>query len=189
MDVAIVHEREKQLKRVLEEAQTLVQSFGEQLDDLLELARPKMWTDIRGLFQDSAAESKMSELRGRLETLNVSPEEVREKMSEITERKMQLTRKRFEQQSERVLGRMEKAFDTSFRIDSATGMPRVWKPDTELQTIYREATEAGSKILELFTVLRLESADDELKLLDENSKIAPEMMLMSKSKANAILSQ
>lgn len=188
MDAAVAHEREKQLKLVSDEAQALVTSFGEQVDDVLELARPKMWVEIRRLFQDSATDGKLSELRGRLETLNVPQEEVRDKMAEISEKKLQVTRKRFEQQSERVLLRMEKAFDAAFRVDSA-GLPRVWKPDTELQTIFREASDAGTKILELFTVLRLDQADDELKLLDEENKIPPEKMLMTRSKADAILSQ
>ncbi len=188
MDTAVEHEREKQLKKVMDEAQSIVTQFGEQLEDLIELGRPKMWTDIRALFAEAAGQGKMQELRGKLETLNVSPEEIAAKLAEVGEKKLLLTRKKFEQSGDRVVQRMEKVFDAVFKLDEA-GVPRVWKPESDLQAIYSAAVEAGAKVLELFTVLRLEEEDDQLVFMDESVKIPPEKMLLSRAKANAILAQ
>ncbi len=188
MNAAVEHEREKQLKKVMDEAQSLVTQFGEQLDDLLDLGRPKMWTDIRALFADAEGQSKMKELRGKLESLNVPPEKIDAKLADVEEKKLLLTRKKFEQSSERVVQRMEKVFDNAFRLDVA-GVPRVWKPEVDLEGIYSSALEAGAKVLELYTILRLEEVDDGLQLLDDSIKLAPEKMLMSRSRAAALMAQ
>merc|ERR1711916_184535 len=50
------------------------------------------------------------------------------------------------------------------------------------------AREKGEKVLELYTVLRLEEDDDKLMLLDESQKVPQKKRLMTRSKAQSILS-
>jgi hypothetical protein len=99
---------------------------------------------------------------------------------------MTVTKKRLELQQDRVVHRMEKVFEKVFKSDGK--MPRVWKPGVELAAIYDEACAKGEKVLELYTVLRLEEGDDKLKLLDESQKIPEDKRIMTRTKAQSILS-
>merc|ERR1712137_1125468 len=78
-------------------------------------------------------------------------------------------------------------FDDGFKMDG--DLPRVWKPDSPLDSIYTAALDKGAAVLELYTVLRLEEADDSLKLLAGEDLVPADKMLMTRSKADSILSQ
>ena len=188
MASAVEHEREKQLKLVMDQAFDAVEAYGDAVTDFLELGRPSMWKDIRSLFDEEASSGKEKELRGRLETLQVPHSDVEARLQEVSAKKMAVTRRRLELQQERVGQRMVKVFEEEFKMDG--NMPRVWKPDTPIQSLYSAAVEKGADVLELYTVLRLNAADDKLKLLDDSDdhKVPAEKMLMTRSKADSILS-
>merc|ERR1712000_259454 len=158
MSGAVEHEREKQLTMVMDQAMSAVEAYGDAVTDLLELGRPTMWSDIRELYADEQASGKQQELRGRLQTLQVSESDIEERLQEVAAKKLSVTRRRAEIQEERVGQRMQKVFDEAFRMDGS--MPRVWKPDVPLESIYEAAVAKGAEVLELYTVLRLSASDD-----------------------------
>lgn len=188
MDASVAHEKEKQLKKVMDDALDQVKKYANSLDDVLELGKASMWSDIRALHRETKGDW-LEELRGRLQTFDLPPAEVDESVQRVSDEVLAATKKRVEVQQERAVYRMQQVFDRAFKQD-ASGLPRVWKPDVDLQRIFKDALAAGTKVLDLFTVLRLEEDDDKYSLVgEEDQKIPQEKLLMTKSKAAKLIDQ
>ncbi|MDP2434861.1 MAG: hypothetical protein Q8P67_03890 [archaeon] len=72
--------------------------------------------------------------------------------------------------------RMQKRFGSVFDRDEQ-GLPRRWKPEDNIATIYRKAFESASSVLEGLTILRLDPSQDQVS--SDAVDISPEHVLLS----------
>lgn len=156
IDASVQHEKERQLKMVMDGADQALSAFFAILGDVLEVGRANMWAEIRKEHAKVAG-TMLDELRGKLETFGLPQADMTARLDTIADKLRAQTRKLVESQHVRLDHRMEKAFDGVFRIDES-GVPRVWKPGTDITVLLQAGRAAARKVLDRYAVLRLDEA-------------------------------
>lgn len=123
----------------------------------LALAKPsaEMWDSILSSFKTALARAEELYLK-RAHSFNCTAEENEGALRSLRRRSWLALRSKIDEQTADsiLLGRLRDAFEERFRYDHE-GVPRVWRPDDDIDTIFRQ------------------SRDDTLSLIPLYSKVSP----------------
>ncbi|KAI9221449.1 RHD3/Sey1 [Blastocladiella britannica] len=169
--------REEELDKLVHMCETRVnEDLPETVADYLTLASPTMWADINGSVRD-LIDSAEADLRTRARALRISDEEQEARVTALRTAAMEALLKALTTATNEpaMVARMRSVFEQKFRYTDQ-GVPRVWRPTDDIDTVYQRARTEASKVLVSFV-----SADLPLLASFEAAASTSESLLSSVS--------
>lgn len=129
-------------------------SFKQQLSEPVELQLNKgsrdMWDNVLGTFKRLLDNAESSYL-AKTKTFNCTDEESSGSLSAIRRRAWQALRSKIDEQTTDavMLSKLRVHFEEQFRYDEQ-GIPRVWKPDDDIDGAYKQAKEQTLALIPLY---------------------------------------
>ncbi|KAF9167625.1 Dynamin-like GTPase that mediates homotypic ER fusion [Actinomortierella ambigua] len=153
-------QREKEMTKMLN---GLEKHLRQQLDEPVGLALndpgPTMWGRVIGIYQQTVHDGEhMLEKKAR--TFDLNEEEQGELLLNLRRQAWVLMTKKVQEESVdgMMLLKLRNRFEEKFRYDER-GLPRVWKPDDDIDTPFRKAREETVELVPLYA--RIETMDPE----------------------------
>ncbi|CAG8678313.1 231_t:CDS:10, partial [Ambispora leptoticha] len=137
----------------------LEKSFQNQLNEHIGLYLNKpgseMWVKIITKFKEILDHTEQQLLR-RAKSFNSSEEENKTSVENLRKRSWQLLRKKIDEEvaDNMFLLKLRERFEEKFRYDDE-GIPKVWKPDDDIDAHFRKAREEALNLIPLFTEIKI----------------------------------
>ncbi|KAI9137279.1 RHD3/Sey1 [Paraphysoderma sedebokerense] len=180
VDDVVAKKREEELHKMIKALEKYIKSnLSEPVTMLLGEAKPDMWKKLGKAFTE-VVEAVSAEFIKKAQAFNMTPEE---KQHHLTSLKAQclthLKSKVTEQTSDTMLlSKLRHRFEEAFKYDSK-GIPRVWKPEDDIDKYYEEAKTSAEKLFTLFSKIELDVSElklDDLKNSESHSQLVDEFL-------------
>ncbi|KAF9979290.1 Dynamin-like GTPase that mediates homotypic ER fusion [Actinomortierella ambigua] len=153
-------QREKEMNKMLN---GLEKHLRQQLDEPVGLALnnpgPTMWARVITIYQQTVHEGELM-LEKKARTFDLNEEEKGELLLNLRRQAWVLMTKKVQEESVdgMMLLKLRNRFEEKFRYDER-GLPRVWKPDDDIDTPFRKAREETVELVPLYA--RIDTMDPE----------------------------
>jgi vacuolar-type H+-ATPase subunit H len=162
----INEERQNQMTLILQEVNKISEKgLSMQLNKILDRAETDMWAQIRTVFE-TAVDSAQEKLESYLKDFQSSAEEIKAKKVQLRNAAVEMVNKIMREKAGNIVWYMERKFNNKFKLD-AQGVPRMWKPSDNIKQIYVDAKRDAEKLIDLFSIVRLNVDDDKLTQFKE----------------------
>ncbi|KAF9237576.1 RHD3/Sey1 [Melanogaster broomeanus] len=125
--------------------------ISEPVDVALNKAAPDMWDKVLGAFKQLLDTTESSYLK-KAKSFNCSDDENAIALSSLRRRAWLALRTKVDEQTAdtAILGKLRAHFEERFRYDDE-GVPRVWKPDDDIDGAFRKAKEQTLALIPLYS--------------------------------------
>ncbi|KDQ21608.1 hypothetical protein BOTBODRAFT_208395 [Botryobasidium botryosum FD-172 SS1] len=152
---------------------TIKKQMSESIEHSLNQATPDMWDNVLRTFKETLAKAEATYL-GKATSFNCTEEENTTSLAILRKRAWQALRAKVDEQLTDLtfLAKLKSRFEEKFRYDKE-GVPRVWKPDDDVDSVFRAARD---ELIPLFSKIQpkdrslefsLPSDSDDSTLTDE----------------------
>ncbi|KAJ4479936.1 protein SEY1 [Lentinula aciculospora] len=130
-------------------------NFKKQISEPVELAlnrgSPNMWDQVLKAFQDTLDKVESTYLT-KATSFNCTEEENAQSLAALRRRAWQALRSKIDEQTADsvFVGRLRVHFEERFRYDEQ-GVPRVWKPEDDIDGAYKKAKDQTSELIPLYS--------------------------------------
>ncbi|KAI0044983.1 protein SEY1 [Auriscalpium vulgare] len=163
--------------------------ISEPVDLHLNKAAPDMWDSIMRTFKETLAKSESSYL-AKAKSFDCTDEENTAALSTLRHRAWLALRAKIDEQTADtvILGKLRAYFEERFRYDEA-GVPRVWKPDDDIDGAFKKAKDQTLDLIPLYSKIApkdssLEySPPSEVPDQEEEYDYAASLVIFSETKA------
>ncbi|KAF7305921.1 Protein SEY1 [Mycena chlorophos] len=151
-------------------------TFKKQISEPIELAltkaAPDMWDDILRTFRQTLDKAEASYLT-KATSFNCTDEENATSLAVLRRRAWQALREKIDEQTAEpvMLAKLRGHFEERFRYD-ATGVPRVWKPEDDIDGAFKVAKDQTLDLIPLYSKIQPTDASLEYAL-PADSLVAP----------------
>ncbi|OCF74245.1 protein SEY1 [Kwoniella mangroviensis CBS 8886] len=123
----------------------------EPVEVALSQASPKMWDTVLTTYKEVSEDAEGSYL-SKAKSYNCSDEENEGALASLRARTWLSLRRKLEEQTSdaTILATLRTTFEERFRYDEA-GVPRVWKPEDDIESAFTKAKEKTLKLLPIFS--------------------------------------
>lgn len=159
---------------------------------------PDMWDKVLSSFKGALAKGESSYL-SKASSFNCTDDENETALAALRKKSWLALRAKIDEQTADavLLVRLKLAFEDRFRYD-ADGVPRVWKPEDDIDVVFRHAREHTLSLVPLYSKIKPLEPANEFELpssLDPNDLESPEfdflssLTVLSDTKADEIASR
>ncbi|KAF8825019.1 hypothetical protein HHX47_DHR7000026 [Lentinula edodes] len=161
---------------------TIERNFKKQISEPIELAlnkgSPNMWDEVLKAFRQTLDKAESTYLI-KATSFNCTEEENTYSLAALRRRAWQALRSKIDEQTADsvFVGRLRAHFEERFRYDEQ-GVPRVWKPEDDIDGVYRKAKEQTLELIPLYSkIVPLDSSvayvlpPDAISLSDSGSSL------------------
>ena len=167
--------RENQIMRFIEQLKKSMKLIAiEPLEDLLDQAGPKMWPQIRELYQ-SAIEKIVIRLEKKLIEFDCPKDDASKYVKSTNDNLTQLFISAVTARAKGLHNELLKRFESVFKYDER-GMPRKWEKGVDIPEIFQRAKDAALPLIDVFAIIQLDANID----YSDYENIPPEFILNSK---------
>ncbi|KIJ49596.1 hypothetical protein M422DRAFT_161141 [Sphaerobolus stellatus SS14] len=126
-------------------------SISEPVEVYLSEAKPDMWDKVLASFRDTLAKAELAYL-AKAQSFNCTEEENSLALSTLRRRAWLALKAKVDEQTadNTLIGKLRGHFEDRFRYDDA-GVPRVWKPDDDIDSAFRKARDETLDMVPLYT--------------------------------------
>ncbi|KAG5652873.1 Dynamin-like GTPase that mediates homotypic ER fusion [Sphagnurus paluster] len=130
-------------------------NFKKQISEPVELslnkAKPDMWDGVLKVFRESLEKSEATYL-AKAKSFNCTEEENVSSLATLRRRAWQALRAKIDEQTADpvIIGKLRTHFEERFRYDDE-GVPRVWKPEDDIDTAFKKAKDETLDLVPLFS--------------------------------------
>ncbi|KAJ3905376.1 RHD3/Sey1 [Lentinula edodes] len=134
---------------------TIERNFKKQISEPIELAlnkgSPNMWDEVLKAFRQTLDKAESTYLI-KATSFNCTEEENTYSLAALRRRAWQALRSKIDEQTADsvFVGRLRAHFEERFRYDEQ-GVPRVWKPEDDIDGVYRKAKEQTLELIPLYS--------------------------------------
>ncbi|KAJ3877239.1 RHD3/Sey1 [Lentinula edodes] len=134
---------------------TIERNFKKQISEPIELAlnkgSPNMWDEILKAFRQTLDKAESTYLI-KATSFNCTEEENTYSLAALRRRAWQALRSKIDEQTADsvFVGRLRAHFEERFRYDEQ-GVPRVWKPEDDIDGVYKKAKEQTLELIPLYS--------------------------------------
>jgi len=152
---------------------------------------PEMWTIVLDSFADSCTRVE-ARLQDRANRFGVAEDEVKESVGLLRRNAWETFRRRVgdELSDNLVLVKLRTRLEDKFRYDEKTGLPRVWKPEDDMDPVYTKANEEALALLPVFAKITNEGSKlenlDAFFVYDSDFDYAESLVIHSPAKMQDI---
>jgi GTPase Era involved in 16S rRNA processing len=141
----------------------LERSLSIQISKIIERSEHKeLWRQIRDAFA-AAMSTAHEKLEDFLKSLQSSSDEIQQKKEELKNASHTIVYNIMKEKANNIVYLMERKFNSTFKLDEH-GVPRNWKPQDDIKTIYMNAKKEAEKLLDLLSIVRLQEDDESLTM-------------------------
>lgn len=145
--------------------------LNRRLGHILEEALDEMWEQVRAVIE-RGKRTAHAKLDGRLRAFNIPKEDLEKIGKEITVSILTNMRKMTQEKVAHLPYLMETRFLSIFSTD-ANGLPKRWKPNENITEPYLRARFRAEDLLDLYSYMRLDPADDCIHFFSEPTSDRP----------------
>ncbi|KAK0542898.1 Dynamin-like GTPase that mediates homotypic ER fusion [Tilletia horrida] len=132
----------------------------------LALSKPKadMWDNVLKVFKESLATAEATYSR-RAKSFNCTEEENTEALRSLRRKAWLALRAKIDEQTADLpmIAKLRNVFEERFRYD-ADGVPRVWKPDDDIDGVFRKARDQTLSLVPIYAKIAPSNAENEVSL-------------------------
>ncbi|KAJ4495098.1 root hair defective 3 GTP-binding protein [Lentinula edodes] len=134
---------------------TIERNFKKQISEPIELAinkgSPNMWDEVLKAFRQTLDKAESTYLI-KATSFNCTEEENTYSLAALRRRAWQALRSKIDEQTADsvFVGRLRAHFEERFRYDEQ-GVPRVWKPEDDIDGVYKKAKEQTLELIPLYS--------------------------------------
>ncbi|BGP31924.1 Dynamin-like GTPase that mediates homotypic ER fusion [Rhodotorula toruloides] len=146
-----------------------------QMSDTVELALNKpsddMWDKVLSAFKAALAKAEEAYLK-KAKSFNCTQEEMDGALSLLRRRSWLALRSKLQEHTAEapMLGKLKLVFEDKFRYD-ADGVPRVWKPEDDIDLIFRKAKESVLELIPLYAEIKPSNPSNAFELPSSSGTI------------------
>ncbi|KAI9449444.1 protein SEY1 [Lactarius psammicola] len=172
------HLRKDETKKMVNTIERNFKKYiAEPVDIQLSKPSPEMWDNVLRTFKTSLAKSEGSYLT-KARSFDCTDEENDEALTTLRQRAWAALRAKVDEQTvdAAILTKLRAYFEERFRYDEQ-GVPRVWKPDDDIDGAYKKAKDATLELIDLYAEI-LEYTPPE----DSEDASVPGLVVFSETK-------
>ncbi|KAK0559911.1 Dynamin-like GTPase that mediates homotypic ER fusion [Tilletia horrida] len=132
----------------------------------LALSKPKadMWDNVLKVFKEALATAEATYSR-RAKSFNCTEEENTEALRSLRRKAWLALRAKIDEQTADLpmIAKLRNVFEERFRYD-ADGVPRVWKPDDDIDGVFRKARDQTLALVPIYAKIAPSNAENEVSL-------------------------
>ncbi|PFH53748.1 hypothetical protein AMATHDRAFT_54235 [Amanita thiersii Skay4041] len=162
--------RKDEIKKTLNQVErNLKRRISEPVELALNKASPDMWDKVLQTFRETLGKAEKSYM-GKAYSFNCTEEENTSSLTELRRRAWQSLRAKVDEQTAEtiMLGKLRTHFEERFRYDEG-GVPRVWKPDDDIDGVFKKAKEETLQLIPLYAKIAPVDTANEFVLPSEPS--------------------
>lgn len=165
---------------------TLEKSFQPQVNEFVSLyfktPGQDMWVKILKKFQEVLADHERLLLK-RAKSFNSSEEENTKSIENLRKRSWQQLRKKIDDElaDNMFLLKLRERFEEKFRYDDE-GLPKVWKPEDDIDAHFRKAREEAVNLIPLFSAVKIPDGVELNIPSDEEFDFEDSLIILSETK-------
>jgi len=150
-NVAEVFRKDETKKTVNLIERNFKKHISEPVDVALNKATPDMWDKVLGAFKELLEKAEQSYLK-KAKAFNCTEEENASALSSLRIRAWLALRSKIDELTAdtAILGKLRMHFEERFRYDE-NGVPRVWKPEDDIEGAFRKAKDDTLSLIPLFS--------------------------------------
>jgi len=143
---------------------TIKKQMSESIEHSLNQATPDMWDNVLRTFKDTLGKAEATYL-GKATSFNCTEEENTTSLAILRKRAWQALRAKVDEQLADVtfLAKLKARFEEKFRYDKE-GVPRVWKPEDDVDGVFRVARDETVQLIPLFSKIKPKDSSLEFSL-------------------------
>ncbi|KAF9512544.1 hypothetical protein BS47DRAFT_1054816 [Hydnum rufescens UP504] len=133
---------------------TLKRQIAEPIELALNKAVPTMWDSVLRVFTDTLGKATATYLI-KAKSFNCTEEENTASLNILRRRAWQALRAKVDEQTSdtSILAKLRSTFEDRFRYDE-NGVPRVWKPDDDIDAAFRKARDQTLELVPLYAKIQ-----------------------------------
>lgn len=163
----------------------LEKAFQAQINEFVTLyfksPTPDMWTKIVNKFQEVLDKTEQQLLK-KAKSFNSSEEENAKSVENLRKRSWQQLRKKIDDElaDNMFLLKLRERFEDKFRYDDE-GLPKVWKPEDDIDAHFRKARDDALKLIPLFAKIQIEGIELDIPS-DEEFDFNESLIILSETR-------
>ncbi|KAK0557401.1 Dynamin-like GTPase that mediates homotypic ER fusion [Tilletia horrida] len=157
--------RAEETKKMLTQIErTFKKAIAEPTELALSKPRPDMWDAVLKAFKDALAQAEATYTR-RAKTFNCTEKENVESLRSLRRKAWLALRAKIDEQTAdaTLMAKLRSVFEDRFRYD-AEGVPRVWKPDDDIDGLFRKARDQTLALIPIYAKIAPASPENEVTL-------------------------
>ncbi|KAI0321065.1 protein SEY1 [Amylostereum chailletii] len=166
---------------------TFKKQISDPVDIALSKASPSMWDSVLRTFKDTLDKAESNYLT-KAKSFDCTEEENESALSTLRQRAWLALRAKVDEQTAdaAILGKLRAFFEERFRYDEH-GVPRVWKPDDDIDSAFKAAKEQTLELIPLYS--KIVPSDPVLEYTpptpadDEDPDYASSLVIFTETKA------
>ncbi|CAG8703969.1 16197_t:CDS:10, partial [Funneliformis caledonium] len=172
-------ETKKMIKNLEKTVQTQINEF---VSLYFKTPTTDMWGKIIGKFQEVLQKTEQQLLK-KAKSFNSSEEENTKSLENLRKRSWQQLRKKIDDElaDNMFLLKLRERFEEKFRYDEE-GLPKVWKPDDDIDAHFRKAREDALKLIPLFAKVQIPDGIDLDIPSDDDFIFEESLVILSETK-------
>ncbi|KAJ3503868.1 hypothetical protein NMY22_g18101 [Coprinellus aureogranulatus] len=183
--------RKDETKKMINQIERNVKKIiSEPVEIQLSKPSPQMWDAVLKTFKETLEKAEATYL-AKAKSFNCTEEENVAALASLRKRSWIVLRQKIEEQTadQVLLGKLRGHFEEQFRYDEE-GVPRVWKPDDDIDGAFKKAKEQTLELVPLYS--RIKPSDPSLEFVledDSSDDLANEEFEFSSSSSLVVLSE
>ncbi|CAI2173239.1 5575_t:CDS:10 [Funneliformis geosporum] len=174
-----IEETKKMIKNLEKNVQAQINEF---VSLYFKTPTTDMWGKIIGKFQEALNKAEQQLLK-KAKSFNSTEEENAKSLENLRKRSWQQLRKKIDDElvDNMFLLKLRERFEEKFRYDEE-GLPKVWKPDDDIDAHFRKAREDALKLIPLFAKVQIPDGIDLDIPSDEEFVFEESLIILSETK-------
>ncbi|KAL9936593.1 hypothetical protein V8E36_004661 [Tilletia maclaganii] len=155
---------EETKKMIVQIERAFKKAIAEPTELALSKSSPEMWDAVLQAFKDALAQAEATYSR-RAKSFNCTEEENLNSLRSLRRKAWLALRAKVDEQTAdaTLMAKLRSVFEERFRYD-ADGVPRVWKPDDDIDGLFRKARDQTLALIPLYAKIAPTDPDLEVKL-------------------------
>ncbi|TNY22692.1 RHD3/Sey1 [Rhodotorula diobovata] len=173
--VAELLRKEETRKMVAVIERNIKRQMAETVELALDSPSADMWDKVLSAFKAALAKAEEAYVR-KATSFNCTDDEVKAALSLLRRRAWIALRSKLDEQTAEaaLLNKLRLVFEDKFRYD-ADGVPRVWKPEDDIDTIFRKAKDSVLELIPLYAHIKPSNEANAFELPSESSSSSSSM--------------